>query len=132
MIHSFIDMTLIHEGHVQFDRVRSSDGSEIQVRARHVPTGITVVRSVAADASEDAVKADLLAALSEEVVKRFRPEDIRIDHIWCGPGKGAALRIVHLPTGVSMQREIGYDPPDLHRPELMSLFLERLMKSSEH
>lgn len=46
--------------------------------------------------------------------------DFVINHIWCGHGKGAALEIRHLPTGISVRREIGYDSEERHRVELLA------------
>lgn len=36
------------------------------------------------------------------------------------PGKGAALQIRHLPTGISVRRDIGYDSDEQHRVELFA------------
>jgi hypothetical protein len=53
-------------------------------------------------------------------MQQGQPSDFVIDRIWCGPGKGAALQIHHLPTGISVRREIGYDSDEQHRVELIA------------
>ncbi len=59
-----------------------------------------------------------------------QPTDYVIDHIWCGPGKGAELRIRHLPTGISVRRVIAYAPPERHRVELLAE-LERKLQAHD-
>jgi hypothetical protein len=53
-------------------------------------------------------------------VKPLNNADISIEHVWCGPGKGAALRIRHLPTGVFVERVIGFEPEGQHRRQMMA------------
>ena len=37
------------------------------------------------------------------------PKDVRIDHFYLGPGKGSSLKVVHLPTGVSVAETVPAD-----------------------
>lgn len=57
------------------------------------------------------------------------PNDVELEHMWRGPGKGAALQMRHLPTGISVYRVIGYEPPEEHTK---SLFAELQNKLKAH
>lgn len=37
---------------------------------------------------------------------KLNPEDIRIDQLYLGPGKGARFAATHLPTGLSVMENI--------------------------
>jgi hypothetical protein len=34
------------------------------------------------------------------------PQDVRIDHLYLGPGKDARIVVTHLPTGLSVSEDI--------------------------
>jgi len=51
-------------------------------------------------------------------MKQLNCGDIVIEPMWCGPDKGAALRIRHLPTGVFVARVIGFEPAWKHSRHL--------------
>jgi hypothetical protein len=59
-------------------------------------------------------------------MQKNHPGDFEMDRIWCGPGKGAALQIRHLPTGLSVRRNIGYDPDERHLAELMAELKQKI------
>lgn len=54
------------------------------------------------------------------------PPDIQVSRPWRGPGKGVALKLRHLPTGVEVEKFIGYDSDEQHLPDLLDELLARL------
>lgn len=59
------------------------------------------------------------------------PNEFVIQRIWLAPGKGAALQIQHVPTGISVQRDIGYDSDDTHRAELLKELKRKLQVNAD-
>ena len=39
----------------------------------------------------------------------INPKDVRIDHLYLGPGKGSSFKAVHLPTGVFVAETVPAD-----------------------
>ncbi len=52
--------------------------------------------------------------------------DIQVSRPWRGPGKGVALKLRHLSTGVEVERFIGYDGDEQHLSDLLDELLARL------
>lgn len=62
----------------------------------------------------------------------FPVEDIRIDLIWCGPGRGSKTRIVHLPSGSTAIESIPADStePVIHMRDRLFKELKKMMKGN--
>lgn len=64
----------------------------------------------------------------DPVMEPSSTKDFVIDRTWRGTGKGWELQIRHVPTGISVRREIGYKPEEeeQHRRELFAELQQKL------
>lgn len=69
---------------------------------------------------------DPLEQLHHSVTLARVPSDIQVSRPWRGPGKGVALKLRHLSTGVEVEKLIGYDSDEQHLPDLLDELLARL------
>jgi hypothetical protein len=116
---------LISDDDFSFERVWIDDVKGAILRATHVPSGKMIERSIGFDA-DGRHRKELIAEIRREIGKQFAPEDVVIEHIWCGPGKGGALRMRHTPTGKVVERFIGYEPADKNLCAMFSELLQQL------
>lgn len=103
----------------------SSNASEVTLRAEHLPTGLACERSIVF-AEESEARRLLLSELVSDVERRYPAQDFIIEHLWLGAGHGGELIIRHLPTGFSVQRNVGYDPKNPHIRELLTELFKNL------
>jgi hypothetical protein len=116
---------LISDDDFSFERAWIDDVKGAILRATHVPSGKTAERSIGFDA-DGRHRKELITEIRGEIAKQFAPEDVVIEHIWCGPGRGGALRMRHVPTGKVVERVIGYEPADKNLAAMFSELLQQL------
>jgi hypothetical protein len=117
-------MQLISDDDFTFERVWVNDVKGAILRATHAPSGKTTERSIGFDA-DGRHRKELIAEIRREIARQFPAEDVIVEHIWCGPGKGGALRMRHTPTGKVVERVIGYESADKN---LCAMFAELLQQ----
>jgi hypothetical protein len=118
-------MHLFTDQDIRVERVWCGEDTGTKLVLQHIASGIKVERVIGFD-DESRHRRELLAELAHGVSAQYPPEDIIIEHRWQGPGKGAALQIVHTPTGISVGRVVGYEPQASHQRELLSELFARL------
>ena len=118
-------MHLFRGEDIRVERVWCGEDTGKKLIVQHVASGITIVCNIGFD-DESRHRRELLAQLAHRVSEQYPPEHFLIEHLWRGPSKGAALQIVHTPTGISVGRVIGYEPHTSHQRELLSELFARL------
>jgi len=103
----------------------ASDATGITLRVEHLPSGLAIERAITFE-KETEQRRMMLAELQSIVERRFPPADFVIRHLRRGPGLGAALVLRHLPTGLSVQRVVGYDPQDDYVHEMLLGLMQKL------
>jgi hypothetical protein len=62
----------------------------------------------------------------------MKREDLRIESTWYGLGRGTILKLIHLPTGLSVQEtKTDLQTPTLKRLEKLTSELAALVEASE-
>ena len=110
---------------IRIERVWCGESVGTKLVARHTVSGMTAERVIGFD-EENLYKQELVAELAQRFSARFPDGDFIMEHLWCGPGKGAALWLHHTPSGIKVGRVIGYDPVGHHGREMMAEMIERL------
>jgi hypothetical protein len=121
-------MELFSEENIQIDRVWCGESIGTKLVVQHAASGMTAERVIGFD-DESVHKRELLAELQERFFARFPEKDFIMEHLWRGPGKGAALSLQHRPTGTKVDRYIGYDPVARFVP---GMFAERVEQLRAH
>jgi hypothetical protein len=111
-------MELFNAEDIEVERIWCGEVTGTKLLALHTPTGIAVERMIGFD-DESRHRRELLAELSRRFSEQYPPEHFIIEHLWRGPGMGAALQIRHTPTGISVGRVVGHDPQSPHKRELL-------------
>ena len=101
-----------------------SNTSHVILRAEHLPTRLTMERSVPF-AEEPVQRSLLLAELTSVVQQRYPESDFIVERLYRGVGQGAGLIIRHLPSGYSVYRDINHGP-EFH--QIRELFVEIIQK----
>jgi hypothetical protein len=117
-------MQLVDDNEFVFERVWIDDDQGAVLRVTHVPSGKTTERLIGFNADGQHRK-DLITELRRLITTQFPPEHLEITDMWLGPGKGAALRMRHTPTGRIVERVIGYDS---RATNLCGMFAELLQQ----
>jgi hypothetical protein len=99
------DHSLLADEDCRISRLNPGE-SEVTLRAEHLPTGVALERSVN-PAAESEERRTLLADLAAAVARQYPADDFVIEHLYKGPGKGCTLVIRHVPSGLSVGRDIG-------------------------
>lgn len=107
---------------ISIERIWCGDEIGTKLRVEHGLSGM-VLESVIGFEEEKIKKSELIAELRGKVLTKYPPGDFLINFLNGGPGKGESLQLVHKPTGVAVDRFVGYDKRDGHiREALREMF----------
>ncbi len=113
----------------RFDSVWIGEEMGTRLRCSHCPTGMSVERVIGFE-DETRHRRDLRATLSRRLAELYSPSDFVIHHMSCG-SHGAAVRLSHLPSGVAVERAIGFEPPNRSRREMVEELWRRIRESED-
>jgi hypothetical protein len=103
---------------VRVDRVWCGESTGTKLAARHTLSGLTAERVIGFE-DESIHRRQLVADLSQLFSARYPAGDFVWEHLWNGPGKGASLCLRHVPTGIAIDRVLGYDPVTRYQREML-------------
>ena len=118
-------MQLFSEEDIRIERVWCGESIGTKLVVQHEASGMTAERVIGFD-DENLHKRELVAELKQQFFSRFPDKEFIMERLWCGPGKGAALWLLHTPSGIKVGRNIGYDPVARYVPEMFAEMVERL------
>lgn len=113
----------------RFDSVWIGEAIGTTLRCSHTPTGMSVERVIGFE-EETRHRRDLRATLSRRLAETYPVSDFVIDHMRCG-SLGAAVRLSHLPSGVAVERAIGFEPLNRFRREMVEELWRRIRESED-
>lgn len=116
---------MLHSGDIQVNRIWCGTETGTKLVATHSLSGISIERLIGFE-TEDKHRREMILEVSHLHATQYPSEDFIMDHIWCGPDKGAALRLRHKPTGISVDCFIGYNPAGSYERELQKELFQRL------
>ncbi|RYD49421.1 MAG: hypothetical protein EOP83_25195 [Verrucomicrobiaceae bacterium] len=118
-------MELFSDEDIQIERVWCGESIGTKLVIQHSASGITAERVIGFD-DESLHKQELVAELKQRFFTQFPNRAFIMEHLWRGPGKGAALWLHHTPSGIKVGRVIGYDPVARHPSGMMAEMMGRL------
>jgi protein subunit release factor A len=118
-------MQFFDEDDIYIESIWCGEQSGTMLRAKHIPTGIVVERIIGFE-EQAAHRREIRKEVSKRFSAQFPPEDFVIEHIWRGTGKGAALRLCHKPTGIFVERVVGYEAQTPHRRQMLCELFAKL------
>jgi len=118
-------MNIVTDHNIRVERIWCGETTGSKLLVQHVPSGIFVERVIGFDEQSQYI-AELQAQLLQQLNALYPPEHFIVEHLWCGPGKGASLRLIHVPTRTTVERFVGYEDKARHISEMMSELFFRL------
>jgi hypothetical protein len=118
-------MKLFDEEDIQVERIWCGEESGTKLLVKHNQTDLVAERMIGFE-DEGQHRHELIAELAHRFSKQFPPEHFIIEHLWLGPGEGAALQLRHAPTGISVGRNVGCEPQGRYQRELFAELLRKL------
>ena len=124
-------MQLFSEEDIQIERVWCGESIGTKLVVQHGASGMSAERVIGFD-DEGPHRRDLVAELKQRFFAQFPDREFIMEHLWCGPGEGAALWLHHTPSGIKVGRVIGYEPVARHTSGMMAEMIERLRERETH
>ena len=115
---------------IRVERVWCDERTGTKLVIRHLLSGMSVERVIGFE-DENQHRKELVEELSHRFSAQYRAEDFLMEHMWMGPGKGASLRLRHVPSGISVGRVAGYESVPRHQREMMAELFQKLRESDE-
>jgi hypothetical protein len=122
-------MEFFSNEHIQIERLWCDERTGTKLVVRHLLSGMTAERVIGFD-DESRHRSELLHELSHRFSTRYPAQDFIMEHA-CGAGKGASLRLLHVSSGISVDRVVGYESVPRHQREMMAELFQKLRERDD-